>query len=170
VRIGFKNGLSVITANGKNSEIGGLNDEKEGEWMMKVLVSRGYGAGLSTWNDDEHRLFFSMDPGLVELFEQQADIAEVRAYCEERTGAHTCLGGWSDVEVSELPDSTPFLITEYDGAERLITPEDFWYKGDGMMECPFCGHKMRPFRENWVQEWFKCDNCEWEEFRDRRTE
>lgn len=87
---------------------------------VAVLVSGGFGAGWSTWNDDEGMLF---DKEVVEILldktlsedEQQHKIYSL---CEVKyPDAH--LGGVTGLDVKWVSEGTLFIINEYDGSERL---------------------------------------------------
>ena len=91
---------------------------KEGK--VGVLVSGGFGAGWSTWNEHEDVEFYPMKKTLVEFRLNNASSVEVEAYLEVTLddGA-PYMGGWEDVEVEWLKPGTQFAITEYDGSESL---------------------------------------------------
>lgn len=99
--------------------------------MVAVLVSPGYGAGLSTWSysDKTKELLTFGDENLVRLIEEK-DYAQAEEYItvtakmlkEEET---PYLGGLSDTVVRWVPVGTKFVIEEYDGAESLMTEDDF---------------------------------------------
>lgn len=97
--------------------------------MRKVLVSRGYGAGWTTWNDNKHAEFFMFDKGLVEMAERKAKAEEVEKYCKEKTGlSHICTLGWGSIQIDEIGDDEKVRITEYDGYESLESRDLInWY-------------------------------------------
>lgn len=89
---------------------------------VAVLYSPGFGAGWSTWADDNLKAFAQFDKGLVELAERGAKEDEVEAYIAEKTGdAYFYLGGWKGIRVEWLPQGTHFIISEYDGSESIDT-------------------------------------------------
>lgn len=92
--------------------------------MTKILISPGYGAGWSTWND-WHKEFLLKDPTLIEMAERKADVSEVDAYIKSKLGenAYVYTGGWRDIEVHELAEGTLFRIEEYDGYESIETKD-----------------------------------------------
>ena len=55
--------------------------EKDG--MVAVLVSPGYGAGWSTWNDEKHRETLTMDYDIVEAF-IEGNLFKVKSLAEEK--------------------------------------------------------------------------------------
>ena len=94
---------------------------ENGNGQIAVLVSRGLGAGWSTWGSDE--AFLSMDKTLVEMKLNDAPSSEVSAYCKKIKGEQY-MGGWSSVCVEWLDKGTAFTIEEYDGSESLRTSSD----------------------------------------------
>jgi len=88
---------------------------------VAVLVSRGYGAGWSTWNS-------GLGDAAVFCPEMAADILAGRS--AEKTamrlfpGAYH--GGVADLQVEWVPVGTRFEIDEYDGNEslRILSPAD----------------------------------------------
>lgn len=91
--------------------------------MVAVAVSPGFGAGWSTWNKVD-----PMDARFNQLFldgkyEEAADL------CQELDLGY---GGGSarrgDVEIRWIPVGTRFVIQEYDGAEDLMTIDDFGWR------------------------------------------
>ena len=66
--------------------------------QIGVIISGGFGAGWSTWNDD--RDFFSMDKTLVEMKLRGAPETEVEKYCKNIKDDSPCMGGWSEAETS----------------------------------------------------------------------
>lgn len=83
-----------------------------------VLVSGGFGAGWSTWNDNEE--FLAMDKTLVEMRLRDAPESEVSAYCKKMVGEVPYMGGWEQVKVKWLDKGTAFTIDDYDGNESLL--------------------------------------------------
>jgi len=96
------------------------NDKGE----VGVLISPGYGAGWSTWNDHEIREQFLFDPGLITLVLQNKSHIDLQLYAEQRwaevhsKGELYC-GGLSCVRVVWLPPGSIFRIKERDGNERM---------------------------------------------------
>jgi hypothetical protein len=89
--------------------------------MVAVLVSPGWGAGWSTWNDEPELVFL---PEVVEWVEngKMEDIDDVlrRVYPEPYDLPYS--GGACELEVKWLPQGTPFCISECDGSESLKSP------------------------------------------------
>ena len=102
---------------------------------MKVLVSRGYGAGFSTWNDPR----MAIDQDLVALFESGCTEMEMKKacvekfYCDSDDDFGPYMGGFGDLEVVEVPNGKWFKIREYDGAEDVEIYDignGWFYSGD----------------------------------------
>ena len=83
---------------------------------VAVLVSPGYGAGWSTWNDGDNILF---DPGLVNLVLAE-DYEAAKKYAEKRW-PRAYLGGLEDLVVEWVDEGAQFRINEYDGYESLVS-------------------------------------------------
>jgi hypothetical protein len=99
--------------------------EKDG--MVAVLVSPGYGAGWSTWNDSKYCEILTMDYDVVEAF-IEGNLFKVKSIVEEKVGGGGIyFGGLEDVVVKWVEKGTAFEITEYDGSEsiRIINNIDF---------------------------------------------
>ena len=87
----------------------------------KILISPGYGAGWSTWVNDDQEEFMLFDEGLISLVEEKASIEVVEQYVKEKLGVeYICLLGYGQLEVRELEVGTPFQVGEYDGSEVLV--------------------------------------------------
>lgn len=92
---------------------------------VAVVVSKGYGAGWSTWN--EHAEFLSMDKRIAEAVLNK-DFDTVKKICEEELkDEHVSYLGLYDCVVKWVPQGTVFEIMEYDGAEliRVYNPEGY---------------------------------------------
>lgn len=87
--------------------------------MIGVLVSRGYGAGWSTWGDRNSAL----DKDLVAAFERKAPDEEITVIAT-KNWPDQYQGGLHDCEVVYLEEGTLFRINEYDGYESLETNTD----------------------------------------------
>lgn len=93
--------------------------------MAKVLVSPGFGAGWSSWEDVD-----PTDEGLVTLVEDGAPLATLKAYAQDKWPS-AYLGGLEDgLEVEHVPEGELYQIREYDGAESLVVfNPDNWRVG-----------------------------------------
>lgn len=93
--------------------------EKDGR--VAVLVSRGFGAGWSTWNSDPATVF---DPEMVKavLDNDHAKANEIAA----RKYPDAYAGGVNDLVVEWVDKGDRFEIHEYDGSEslRVFGPDD----------------------------------------------
>lgn len=97
---------------------------------MKVLISKGYGAGWATWNTLE----MAVDEELIALFEKGCTSEEMEEACTAKgytsdTGGSVYMGGFEDLAVVEVPKGTRFTIREYDGAEfvEILNRKDWFY-------------------------------------------
>ena len=102
---------------------------------MKVLISPGFGAGWSTWNDPR----IAFDERLIRAFERgisEEDMKDLCMECGYGSGmyceASPYMGGFSDLRVVDIPSGTLFQIKEYDGSEYIeYFDEDEWYVAEG---------------------------------------
>jgi len=101
---------------------------RDGE--VAVLYSPGYGAGWSTWcQEDEHmRLGMLFDPQIADLVDQNAPDWQEKAEAITRVKyPEAYIGGLADLEVQWLPVGTQFRVLEYDGFEQVeIESEIEW--------------------------------------------
>ena len=84
---------------------------------VAVAVSRGYGAGWSTWNGIN-----PMDARFNTLF-LNGEINEIKKICEQEDLGYA--GGAEDVSIEWIPVGTKFVIEEYDGAESLMEIQEY---------------------------------------------
>lgn len=87
---------------------------------LGVLVSDGFGAGWSTWNEKE----LAYDKRIVEKFLENVSSDEMRNFVESLGYARPYMGGYEDIELEFIPRGTVFRIHEYDGLESIETLED----------------------------------------------
>ena len=86
---------------------------------VAVAVSYGFGAGWSTWNSVD-----PMDARFNQLF-LDGKIKEAWMLCNALELGYA--GGADDVVIEWLDEGTQFIITEYDGSEKLeIKDETLW--------------------------------------------
>ena len=88
---------------------------------VAVLISRGFGAGWSTWNYQYPELVF--EPSVAEMIELNHSDESIVAYCEAKY-PEGYFGGVDDLEIVWLPVGTEFRIGEYDGSESLELKEE----------------------------------------------
>lgn len=91
------------------------------EGKVGVLVSGGFGAGYSTWNDDDLKEFLIFDKTNVELV-IKGDYEGLKKRLEALSsslGEYISYHGVDDLSVEFLPKGAAFKIREYDGNERI---------------------------------------------------
>ena len=81
--------------------------------IVGVLVSHGYGAGWSTWNDVDPQ-----NEDLVKAFENDLGDGEKMAMAE-RIYPDAYYGGLLQCKVHYIPKGTQYRIEECDGSESL---------------------------------------------------
>ena len=96
---------------------------------MKVLISPGYGAGWSTWHYDNN---LATDKRLIELFENGCTKEEMEEACikygyTDLYGGPPYMGGFSQLEIRNVPKGCLFQIREYDGSEyvEIFNPDAY---------------------------------------------
>jgi hypothetical protein len=93
---------------------------------VAVLVSRGYGAGWSTWTDEIETYLFH--PKLVQMVEEERHNEITTEWMEQELGLDVSYTGGTDgLEIQWVPVGTKFVIHEYDGHESLRTIDDFYW-------------------------------------------
>lgn len=98
--------------------------------LVAVLISNGFGAGWSTWANDEESAFLLFDSNLVALAERKAPEDEVRLYLKGVFGKDKIpyTSGWSDISIQWRPIGSAFAISENDGAESIVCEGDpYWH-------------------------------------------
>lgn len=88
---------------------------------VAVAISRGFGAGWTTWNKD----ISPFEPKVITMIEANRQGEITREWCEENlniTGAYC--GGADELEIEWLPVGEKFYIHEYDGSESIVTGDD----------------------------------------------
>lgn len=107
--------------------------DDNGNILVGILVSRGYGAGWHSWNTDNVECLF--EPEIVHIVEAykgkelpQNIISEITTIAH-RKWEDGYWGGADSLQVIWLPTGTQFTIDEYDGYESIFTVEDInWIK------------------------------------------
>ena len=95
---------------------------EDGSREVAVLVSRGFGAGWSTWGLPVEAIF---DPVLVDFVEaNRNNTIEFEEYMEKEYGM-VYIGGADGLYVGWVPEGNQFIIEEYDGAESLCLNKNF---------------------------------------------
>lgn len=87
-----------------------------------ILVSGGFGAGWSTWNEPE----CALDQELVQALENKLSEEEIMAIAE-KNWPKSYKGGLMNCEVIWVDKGTQYRITEYDGNESIqFNTFDHW--------------------------------------------
>ena len=86
---------------------------------LSVLISVGWGAGWSTWNNEE----LAYDKRIIEKWLEKVSADEMCEYVESLGYARPYMGGYDDLRLRFIPRGTMFCIHEYDGAESIETPD-----------------------------------------------
>jgi len=103
-----------------------MNVEKlEKDGKVAVLISPDFGAGWSTWADDEHKLFMLFDSNLVNLVLDKKYDEAVKLVKERNKNIYT--GGIREIEVVWVDKGTQFRVTEYDGYESIEYSHDSYW-------------------------------------------
>jgi hypothetical protein len=103
-----------------------LMDKVIRDGKVAVLVSRGYGAGWSTWTDEVETYLFH--PKLVQMVEEERHSEITTEWMEQELGLDVSYTGGTDgLEIQWVPVGTKFVIHEYDGHESLKTIDDFYW-------------------------------------------
>lgn len=89
--------------------------ERNGE--IAVLVSRGFGAGWSTWNSELGEAIIFDKEMAQALLDGGTDAALIIAEQKYPDAYH---GGVRDLIVEWVPKGQRFTISEYDGSESLV--------------------------------------------------
>ena len=88
---------------------------------IAVLVSPGFGAGWSTFNDDEIAKVLLYHPEIVRLVKENRRDEITEKYCQKLIGTdkHIYTGGAEQLEIKWIDKGTSFEITDYDGFESI---------------------------------------------------
>ena len=93
--------------------------ERNGE--VAVLVSKGYGAGWSTWNSDGEWFLYSPEVvAWVEAGKPGGEKALKAIATKEYPDNPPYCGGGMDLVIEWVPKGIAFKIDEYDGNESLV--------------------------------------------------
>lgn len=95
---------------------------------MKVLISPGYGAGWSTWNEPK----MAVDKRLIQAVECGITEDDMEKLCESLGYKNPYMGGFVTLEVVDVPSGFIFKVEEYDGNEYIkYFNDDEWYMSCG---------------------------------------
>ena len=99
--------------------------------MPKILISSGFGAGWSSLADCNKAKAVAEYQPIINYIENGGDPSQLNAshplvlqMMKDLKLDFFYAGGASGLEVQET--SGPYKIDDYDGADYLVTPEDFW--------------------------------------------
>jgi hypothetical protein len=91
--------------------------------QVAVLISGGFGVGWYTWNTEHEEILFH--PKLVEMVEAGRQLEITDEWCDKNLGFTFYTGGNEGLKIEWVNEKTAFKVDEYDGAESLITSNDF---------------------------------------------
>ena len=87
---------------------------------LGVLISGGFGAGWSTWNDAE----IAYDKRIVEYWLNESPSSyEMANFVASLGYRKPYMGGYGSLRIEYIPRGDMFCIHEYDGSESIETPE-----------------------------------------------
>jgi hypothetical protein len=96
-----------------------VSDKVIRDGLVAVLYSPGFGAGWSTWCDDDQRAWALYAPEIVQAVEEKRH-DDIPALTEAKWGArHFYCGGSPGLRIEWLPVGTRFIVNEYDGSESI---------------------------------------------------
>lgn len=96
--------------------------------MKKILVSKGYGAGWSSWHGDIPTKFACEYEPIIKALESGDKLSDshpaVLQYqkdCKEKFNCdYVYMGGLDGLQIEEISDDEGYQIHEYDGAESIV--------------------------------------------------
>lgn len=83
-----------------------------------VIISPGFGAGFSTWNDRNMAIDFDLVDALL-----KSDMTRFKYIADEKYGDWYD-GGTVSLRVEWVPEGSQFIIEEYDGNESILILDD----------------------------------------------
>ena len=99
---------------------------------MKVLLSKGYGAGWSSWAENKNKEIATYQP-IIDFLEKGGDPSDIKKnglikkMIEELELDCFYSDGAEQLTVEEIPDG-PFRVIDYDGSESVEFPDPgFWW-------------------------------------------
>jgi hypothetical protein len=98
--------------------------QENGETLVAVLVSNGWGAGWSTWNNEYPELLFESE---VVAYLLNGAISGKEALYEylAKKYKNIYMGGFEELFIVWAPEGKEFVILKYDGMESLIFKNEF---------------------------------------------
>ena len=95
--------------------------------LIEVLISCGYGAGWSTWNNN-YSINLAVDKRIIDYYkknkERKLGKNEIEKFLSSIGYEGVYCGGWNKMAIETVPPNCKFRIDEYDGAESLIIYEN----------------------------------------------
>ena len=86
---------------------------------LGILISGGFGAGWSTWNDRN----LAYDKRIIEKWFENVSSDDMQNYIVSLGYDRPYMGGYRNLRLEFVPRGTMYCIHEYDGAESIETPE-----------------------------------------------
>ena len=91
---------------------------------VAVLISQGYGAGWSTWNESNEEvrklLLFDKDIANAVLEHNLGEATKIAEKKCKLLNDYVYLGGVDNLEVVWVDEGSMFWVEEYDGNETLV--------------------------------------------------
>lgn len=87
---------------------------------LGVLISGGFGAGWSTWNNKE----LAYDKRVIEKWLENVSSDEMCNFVVSLGYPRPYMGGYNQLELEFVSRGTMFRIDEYDGSESIETMEE----------------------------------------------
>lgn len=88
---------------------------------VAVLISPGWGAGWSTWNNGSEEMVF--DYTIAKMLHEKVNFNEIYDYAEKQY-PDAFFSGIESIVIEWLPEGTRFQVREYDGYEHIETYEE----------------------------------------------
>lgn len=88
---------------------------------IEILISPGYGAGWSTWNNQSINL--AVDKRIIDFFKKNGKDVEhekLKNFLNSIGYNDVYVGGWKKLVIEKISPNERFRIDEYDGSESLI--------------------------------------------------
>lgn len=101
-----------------------MSDRVIRDGQVAVLYSPGFGAGWSSWNDDDLRVGFLFHPALVAAVENNNRASLTQEFVRDALGLdsdrHVCVLGAGSLRIEWVPQGDRVRINEYDGSESVV--------------------------------------------------
>lgn len=92
---------------------------------VAIAISRGFGAGWTTWNSD----ISPFEPKVIKMIEEERQEEITEEWCKDNLGIdNVYCGGASDLEIEWVDLGDKFSINEYDGSESLYISSELSYE------------------------------------------